>query len=341
MARVLGVAAVGAVFLQATPGRTEEGSEADWAQVQYRKADEAMAAEEWERARDLLLELWERVRSYDVAASLSEVENRLGNTAVAARYLAFTLENLPPRETPETVERIRAALQAMKERVATIRFRLEPEEADLRIDGQPLEIAPLPAEVYVEPGSRTFAALLGKRRAVQRLVVAPGEEYEVLLRLEEEQASTSTSIETEASAPATLAADGDEERSALLPVYVGAGVTAAGLAGWIGFGAAMRSARSDLDAYASRIGVSGCAEGWADATTCGQARDALGRQRRYALLGNVSMAVAATAGLATAAYLLFWPRDREGILSREPHSGWAVAPTLDGTGAGLGLFGEF
>jgi predicted Zn-dependent protease len=53
-------------------------------QAQYRKAYKAMEQGQWSDAKSLLLDLWNKAQTYDVAESLSHVEFHAGNYAPRA-----------------------------------------------------------------------------------------------------------------------------------------------------------------------------------------------------------------------------------------------------------------
>lgn len=308
--------------------------------ARYREAFEAVKARDWPKAQAVLLELWNQSNTYDVAALAGDVEEKLGNKASAAQYYAFVLDNLPPRETLGTVEEVRENLRRLKTEVATVRFEVYPKAASVRVDGQPIEFSELPPEVYVKPGRRTFAAVLGGQRAVERLQVVAGQEYRVVLRMPEAPAAAppAESGGTEVKSSQWAVAPGDPGASgrSLVPVYVGAGVAAIGLGAWVGLGLDARSARSEAESYRRQLGPSDCQQGDAG-EVCGEAQRSFDRQRQSALFGNIGMGVALTATAATAAYLLFWPEPKH------ERKGARFCPLLvgDRTGGAVGVSGAF
>lgn len=325
------------------PARAEPPTSAGSSQEIYRKAHTAMQRQEWAEARRLLLELWTRARTHDVAASLGEVEFRLENYSQGARYLAFAVAYVPPQEPTKTVEWYQALLSDLKKRVATVQV-IVPPEATLYVDGAAVEsfVEPGPhgRQLFLDPGRHTVEGRSGAARGARDVDVEAGADYYFALKLEDTTTPSQNGAPSNAPAPPPERPDSPREGAArqnLLPLYVGVGLTAAGAATWVGFGFAVRSARSDVNAYASRIGRTGCSDGTADPALCTAARDALARERSSALIGNIGLGVALTAGLATAAYVLFWPEPSE------PSASVRLRPSLalDTNGGGLGLSGEF
>lgn len=345
--RYASAALLGCLLTLASSGHAEE-DRTEAARLQYRQALEAKHAKDWEEARELLLELWEQARTYDVAGTLGEVEHKLGNPAAAAQYFAFALAHLPPREKADTVEQLRRALRAMKEQVATVRFELHPKEADVRIDGRPLDFGPLPEEVYVLPGERTFAAVLGTGRTFERLEVAAGKEYHVVLRLDSADPAhqpSATEPASEPSAPSqttptppppAVPQDSGSNKS-LVPVYVGAGLTVVGLGAWIGFGIDAGNAKADIAGFRKHLGESSCSSSGSSSPECQAMREALERNQRNGVLGRVGMGVTIGAAAATLAYWLFWPAPKGRETAATLHPTFAA----DRSGGTIGLTGEF
>jgi hypothetical protein len=148
----------------------ETSPAADSVRVDYRKALAEMDKGNWQNARTLLLDLFNRSPTFDVAASLGESEAKLGESAKAARHFAFALKNIPPKEKAETTTRIRAGLSSVAGNVATIRLSLNRAEAQIFVDGEQVGSYPALSEVYLSPGKHTLEARQGnesEKRDVQ------------------------------------------------------------------------------------------------------------------------------------------------------------------------------
>lgn len=279
-------------------------------QAQYRRAYDAIEKKRWPEARALLLELWSRSRTYDVAASLGQVEYQLKHYPAAAHYMAFAIANVAPKERPANVERYRQALAEISQLVATLRVSVDHASAEVFVNGEKVGVSPLASEVFVEPGVHTLEARLGTDESVKKtLAVEAGESYSVALELGALDAETAAALSGQRSRrrASDAAPPGADAPRSLIPVYVGSAVTVLGASMAIGFGVAANSAEDDVRTLRRRLGPSGCADGTAAATDCDRVADAVDRQQSNATLSNVGLGVAAVAGLGTLGYWLFWP----------------------------------
>src|SRR5262249_15496009 len=110
-------------------------------------------------------------------------------------------------------------------------------------------------------------------------------------------------------APAPDDTEGHQSKS-MIPVYVGAAVTAIGAGMWIGVGIAASNARDEVTALQRELGESNmpCTAG--GPPECQQLQDAVDRQHSNATLAKVGIAVTAVGGVSTLAYVLFWPNHK-------------------------------
>ena len=151
----------------------------------YEEGVKAAKSERWNKAHEEFLAAWKLKQHYQIAANLGRAELQIGKYRDAAEHLAYFL-----REAPNVDGAERAAAQAMldkaRAKVGALRVGVNPEGAEISIDGVPVGKSPLPHEVFVEPGSRTFAARLkGYAPAEVSLDVAAGSSHQVVLRLVE------------------------------------------------------------------------------------------------------------------------------------------------------------
>jgi hypothetical protein len=332
--------------LAATPALAQAATtEPTPAQVQYRKAFEAMRDKDWVEARRLLLDLWDQARTYDVAATLGQVEYQLQNYAAGARYMSFAISNVPPMEKPETVARFRVALDELKTRVGTVKIQVLPASANVLVDGAALD--PIEQQqVFLNPGAHTFEAReKGGNATAKTIDVTAGGTYAVSLHvaapplaLNEPSGAPPPSTAPVADAAAAPAAAEGQERS-LVPIYVGAGVTAVSTTIAIVFGVNAASDNKDLEHYRAITGPNGCADGTADPEVCASADAAYHRQRRNATISNVALGVSIGAAAGTLAYYFFWPKKSAATTaSLRP---LVAIDVLGGTRGTLGLEGTF
>jgi hypothetical protein len=309
----------------------------------YREAYDAMSAGEWSKARELLLVLWKKSQTYDVAASLGQVEYQLLNFVAAARYMAFAIAHVAPKEKFANLERYRSALEEIRSWVGTVRVAVPEPGAEIRVDGELVGESPFDADVFVAPGSHRLEALFGGDHLVTKtFTVAAGDR---LLQTIESPERSTTPVRAGTVAAGTSSAltaepilerDVKPERS-WVPVYVGAALAATGLAAAAGFGLAANSAENDADALRARIGADGCASGRANPGDCRAASDAVDRQQRAATLSTIGLGAAAVASAATLGYLFLWPHpganDGAGARSEPSVALRAGLGTLGVTGA--------
>lgn len=332
--------AVCGVLFQSLPAAAQESDEElAPAHLQYRKAFDFMREKRWVEARRLLLDLWLKSRTYDVAASLGQVEYQLRNYSLGARYLAFALANVPPMEKPETIERFKTAFEEVRKLVAVVTVSVHPAESTLYVDGAPVEVDSTHA-VYLDPGVHSFEARLKAGNSTAReLDLKAGESYRLDLQV---NLSASGAGAATATAPEPHPAEGGDSHShnerTLVPAYIGAGVTAVGVGLAVAFGSAARSAKKDAEALRARVGASGCSNRTASAADCSAALDAYDRQRSDATLAKVGLGIAVVGGVATAGYLVY------ALFSdQDSRNSKSVRPTLafDGRQLGMSVSGSF
>lgn len=350
--RLVPVALAIAVSLSPGPVCAQQTEPADLtaAQRDYRKAHEAMREKDWTGARRLLLGLWEKAQTYDVAASLAEVEYELGNYASAAQYMSFALKHVLPNEEASTVERMRAALEQIRTKVGTLSLTVNQPGAEVRVDGKTIGKSPLPGEIFLEPGTHLVEAELGAEASARSVNVVAGQKYTIDLELTTSAPSEVAPPPGESHPPAAGAAvtasvnpkplDSGAGKS-VVPIYAGLGVTAAGLATWIGFGIAAENAKDDADALEhtlrNEFGTSTCSQPTADRKGCKELADTIDRQRRLGTVANVGMGVTLVGAVATLGYILFWPESAAASSGRRVYPSAVVARS----GGTVSLVGTF
>jgi hypothetical protein len=301
---------------------------------------DAIDRKDWAEARRVLLGLWEIAQTYDVAASLSEVEFRLGHFAASARYMKFAIANTPPMESPARLERYKSALEELRPKVATVHVIMSDAVTRFTIDGTVPPPLGSSGETFLDPGPHTLEAENAAGSAVSKTVVAvAGERYEVELKVSQRTAPPLAPSATTATASPSgilLPRPGGNARESelnLVPVYVGAGLAVSGAVVALGFGIAANGARSDWRDL-TRERLSGlCSEG-SSAPGCTDIRETYDRQRRSADFARVGLGVFAGASVATLAYVLLWPRDRE-----DSRADLEVVPVV--SAQSIGVVGNF
>jgi hypothetical protein len=290
----------------ASPGALAEPVESP-AHAQYARAQEALKQQDWEEARRLLLELWSKVQTYDVAASLGQAEFHLKDYASAAQHMAFAVANAPPMEHPDVLEKFRVGLEQLKKRVATVSVTVNVAEhpLSLGVDGAPREVRSFPAEIFLEPGSHVIEVANDRGALAKRLDVAAGQAYQVEFNLTPKKPLASSQATVDRAGPIAPRpqADGAERAPSMVPVIVGGAITLVGVGVGTGFALAASSNASDADALRSRIGSGVCGE-TAAAADCSALKAAADNRQRNQNTAVAGFAIGATALIATGAYWL-------------------------------------
>ncbi|XXT17840.1 hypothetical protein WME94_47160 [Sorangium sp. So ce429] len=262
------------------------------------------------------LRAWARMKAYDIAVNLGQVQLQLNKPASAAKYLAFGVRTVGPEIEPERLARMQALLAEAKAQVGTVRVRVRnAPDAELFVDGVRVPAEEVADELYVEPGQH----LLVIRRAgyedmVRPLAMAPGatEEITIDLRLKAATARRAAGVpvngEANAKAPAARA-QAEEPRSWVPAIALGA-ASVVGLGVGVGFTLASNAASADARALREdilRVGP-GCLDTpSALADRCAQLVRTTARSDRLRDVAGVTYIASATVALAALAVAL-WPR---------------------------------
>jgi len=302
----------------------------------YRKALAEMDKGNWQNARALLIDLFKRSPTFDVAASLGEAEARLGESASAAQHFAYALKNVPPKEKADTSARIRGGLNSVLGNVATVHLSVNRKDVPVYLDGALLGTYPALAEVYLSPGKHTIEARDGDAVAKKEVQATAGSNSSLAIELKANAPAVSSGLAAPNPSPAQpkvappVEDEPDTVRSIVL--VTGGSLAVAGLAVGIGFGLASNAAESDANSYRALLPKNGCASG----TTgdCKSLDDALSRQKNDSTIANVGWVLGGV-GLVAVGAALLWPR---GDAQKDSA---AASWSLDVQGNGLRLRGSF
>jgi hypothetical protein len=320
-------------FALATPAFASPTSDPTTPQGQYRRAHEAINEKNWEEARKLLLDLWSQSKTYDVGSSLVFVEYQLGHYAQAATYAAFAIQNAPPIERPEEIDRLRKALDELKQRVGTVTVVVNRPGADVLIDAATVGTSPLSTDVYVDVGPHQIEARIPGSVAVsERVDALAGETYRVELNIQPSAGEAAISSET-SSAGARATADGAPPTNPPARNYTPAIVTAsvggaALIGGVVAFVVSANKRAEARDGLNELSGLNPCGDGVdaAREARCNEISEQADAADTLRVMGFVGVGAALAAGAAT--YVL-WPN------SSSDRVGASIVPTVSSTGAGL------
>jgi hypothetical protein len=305
------------LLTRAGPLRAEPASSAasvvERADQLFREGTSAFEAERYSDAYGALRSAWDLAPSYRHAAGLGQVELHLGQYRDAAEHLAYCLRNFP--ETGDAVARshVQEGLEQAREHVAALRVRVDPEGAEIAIDGVSVGHAPLEGLVFVNPGSHVVQASAEGRTAATATVEAPVRvTRDVSLSLAEAPRDNTSASPNAASAPASAAHPATVRSTGLSQtawtLIVGGALTAAAVGTAVLFEVKGTSADRDVEDLRREIGSGGdCrAPSSQQAPLCSglaDAADARNRDDRIAMIAAIGAGVIGAATVGTVVLL--------------------------------------
>lgn len=277
---------------------TSAASDPNRPRILYRQAESAFKARNFNEARQLLLEAWKIRRTYDVAAALGQAEIELELYRDAAEHLDFAVQNFAPMESERLLEETKNDLRAAKSQIAEARINTEP-HATIYINGESVGEAPLPAGIFLAPGSYAFEASVGQdRKAAKQLVLQKGGTYEIELKLPASVPSPASGLD----APSPAA----PRRASYVPSAIAA--TVGGVAAVTGVALLVAAAAKDSDRenlQSTLDGTNVCGAGRTAGPQCDDISTLAWSASHYRTGAIVAFGTAVGAGVVT--YLL-WPR---------------------------------
>ena len=341
------VCALVALPAAVAPSRAAAQESAGDANAQYRRAFESLAKGSWADARRLLLPLWEKSHTWDVAAGLGQAEFLLKNYAAGARYAAFALANVPPKEKPKTVEHLRAALAEMKEAVGTVRISVSKDSAEIYADGERIGTSPLADEVFLNPGPRLLEARLSNGAlGRQTLEVGAGKMYQVALIVEKSAPETTpiaapkpqAALQSDSPPPAPVPPPNpaNAREANWAPVLVSGGLAVVALGLGTGFALDASSAKSDaanaLSSAQAQFGSNPCTPlKGGNSGTCQTLQSKRDRQESSSTIATVSFISGGVLAAAAVASYFIWAKPDQNRIEA-----WGGP-----TGGGLRVLGSF
>ncbi|WP_437875739.1 PEGA domain-containing protein [Sorangium sp. So ce513] len=333
---------------RAQPGPSAE-SERDRAVRDFQEGRRAHAEGRLEEAELSYLRAWSRMKSYDIATNLGQVQLKLNKPVSAARHLAFGLRTVGPEVEPERLEVMEALLAEAKAQVGALRVRVtNVADAEVYLDGERVPEEAARHELYLEPGEHVLLMRhAGYEDAVLRVITGPGLTETIAHRLKPkaEKAPGAGAAGAPAAAgpragndappaklPETTAAP--REARSWVPVIALGAASAVGLGLGVGFTVASNRASAEVDAHGKAVDDAGgqCRKPTsAFADLCEELHDAGSRQETFGNAARVAFAASGALAIAAVSYAL-WPR-------AEPRGAASVRvlPDVSAHGAGVTL----
>ncbi|KYF82949.1 hypothetical protein BE11_45620 [Sorangium cellulosum] len=290
----------------------------DRAVTDFEEGRRAHLAGRLEEAELSYLRAWSRMKSYDIATNLGQVQILLNKPASAAKHLAFGLRTVGPEVEPERLARVQALLAEAKAQVGTVRVQVtNVADAEVLVGGERVSEEEAKHEMYMDPGQHVLVIRrAGYEAAVIPVTAVAGSREEITTELKPKTmtrpgaAGAPAMMEAKPKAPAA-GARAEEPRSWGPVIALGA-ASAVGLGVAIGLTAASNDARSQADAQRDAIlkAHTHCANPpTAAPERCAELRRSVSRAHA---LGNGARVAYATAGALSIAAVICaaWPRPK-------------------------------
>lgn len=175
-----------AALALASPARA--GDALDEAQVEFDKAmDLKMGDKDCKAAMPHFERAWVLRKSYELAANMGDCELQLSRFPGAAERLRYAQQNLSVAATPGDRKAVGDAFQKARAKVGAVKIQTNVADAVISVNGTVAGKAPLPDEVFVEPGAVAVRATREGYEAGEAKVesIAPGGSASVTVTLNE------------------------------------------------------------------------------------------------------------------------------------------------------------
>lgn len=317
-----------------TPQIDDDGRE------QFVKAAAAVEANRMAEARHLLLGLWHKKKTFDVAALLAQVERLVGRTEEAANHAQFALAHYPPSESKAAWARIHGFLAEVRPQLLSIRLRGLPPNGELRMDKTELDLAPLPEVLFASPGKHILTVRSEGREAPVEVVGKAGETVEANFQWDARgRAVVQAPAEDFEVNPRT-----HHHKAAVgVPVLIGAaGLVVLGTAVGVAFDVSANNKEQTRDTLFSRLGShSACRINPAlgDCAELRSVNSSIRSNRTWETAGWITTAIGGVGLLGATGYLLFWPEKKHPPAKRD--RAMVVLPYAQPSGGGLTVSGAF
>lgn len=137
----------------------------------YAEASKLHEAEQFDQAYERYQQIWAEKQSYDVAASMGDIDLRRENFALAATHFRFALDHMPVTQNKLYLATLQSGFDKARPHVAEVRVTSHPAVTDLQIsDGVSGERYQQP--FYVGPGNHTLKIMAAGHQVVLQEVTA-------------------------------------------------------------------------------------------------------------------------------------------------------------------------
>ena len=307
---------------------------------------------DFDGARDAFEKAWRLKRHAAIAASLAEVEMKLGRYRDAAEHLSFYLTHAP---TGHEASRADAEHQLVdcKKHVGRVTVAVDTPSAMVFVDQTPIGVAPLEDAVWLEPGEHTLVAendgtsspavrvtkVAGASLAIRLVLTpAPGKPTNTPSPFTPRQKRIETSAPKVVERPTDIKPWVVVGGGALTAVAVGVGVFYTVRANADESEANNILAKLEQDADPAVVAnKSVCSESPMRSRECDSVPAKLNDAKNGRNFATAAFISAGVMGLATVGALVFWPDP----VKKSNAARVSVGPWIDGGGRGFQVSGSF
>lgn len=315
-----------------------------------RRGQEAARKGKWQEAYDAFKAAWGLVQDHAVACNLAQASLKLERRVEAAERARDCVKMLPESTKQEHRKRAEEGYEKARAAVAALEIDVEPEGADVLLDEKRIGTAPLPDEVFVEPGSHVVEAKHGTNGAVRQEVYAKqGEVRVVSLKVSAPSAAmpdpapsgtqpgSGTNPAPNGDTGPTKPSEGIQPRT--IALIVGGALSAITLGAGIVFklkgSAAHDDAADALTQAKAQFGSNPCAsQPGSTSSLCAEVRDKRDEGDSANQISNISFYAFGAFAVGTAAVFLFWPEEKSS-------TGVRATPWMTAEAGGVTLGGAF
>ncbi len=318
---------------------------------------------EYEKARAAFLQAYALKQHPAVLLNLAQSELRSGHEADAATHFARYLRTNPDPQSPERAEAERG-LAAAKEKVAEVHVTTPDSGYRILVDGEEQGVSPLEGPLYLAPGSHQLEAIKQGAPIRRELIAEPGQSTTVDFTPSARKAPAPTVADEPDPLMETEATFDDRSSQSFFSwfaetpgAWVGAGVTALGLAGGIGFALTSKNRYDRADDIAGRIReaartgdpptqnpgapCANLAPGDPYTTACQRYLDRVDEGDRFKTLSIAGFVVAGVGAAGTIVYYLIDGGGSTEQARPGERRNTAIVPVIGARFAGMSVSGEF
>ena len=272
----------------------------------------------FEKAREAFEKVWRLKPQPAVAATLAEVEMKLGRYREASEHWEYYIRELPPDRAEAE-----ARLADCRQKLGSIRVSVDTPGAVVFVDGKSIGPAPVAVDLWVDPGDHKLYAQLDDRTSPEKqFAVAAGETHTITLTLPKGSASApvSSGLSTSPVKPKPVQRDEGGVESKTIALIAGSVLTATAVGIGVGFTFKANAAEDDADAARTEAAANAdpdqiandsyCSKGTPNRSpACDEITTKMEDAEAARDVALASFIAAGVLGVSTAATYFLWPKN--------------------------------